>query len=168
MFTPRKYEISNARSAIIDNSQNLDIGEVLIPGVTSSTSVVKTGGGTTGLLLGVVMGFKDVNGLSLEKNQYTASASNVTGNLVRAEYASFDQVTEYLSQLDAAPNTTSGSGSFGNFSVDSTGLLVSEASYVVFGTRSAVQLFSYGTTGNAAIPKEVAVTFFATVVGAQS
>jgi hypothetical protein len=163
MFTPRKYQVSDAKSAIMDNSENLDIGEVIIPGVTSSTNVVKTGGGTTGLLLGIVMGFKDANGISLEKNSYAASGSNVTGNQVRAEYHPLAVGGEYLTELSAAANTTAGSGEFGNFAVDSTGLLLAETSYVAFGTRTNVQFFSYGLTGDPLKAKQVHGVFFATV-----
>lgn len=168
MFQLRKYQTSDAKSAIIDNSQTLTLGQVIIPGVTSATSVVKTGGSTTSYLLGVVTGFKDIAGLALEKNTYVAGASNVTTSQVRAEYQPLAIAGEFIVDLSAAAETTTGSGEFGNFSVDSTGLLALEGSYVAFGTRTAVQLFSYGLTGDQMHPKQIAGIFFATVGGAQS
>lgn len=168
MFAPRKYLVSDNKSALINNSVALTIGQVIIPAVTSSTSCVASGGGTTSYLLGVVMGFKDVNGLSLEQTTYTASASNLTGNMVRADYVPLDQSYEFTVDLDAAANTTTGSGEFGNFAVDSTGLLAHEASYVAFGTRTSVQMFSFGLTGDTSHPRQIATKFFASVGGAQS
>lgn len=168
MFTLRKYQLSDAKSAIIDNSLSLTIGQVIIPGVTSATSVAKNGGGTTGLLLGIVTGFKDIAGLALEKLTYAAGASNVTGSQVRAEYQPIALAGEFITDLSAAAETTTGSGEFGNFSVDSTGLLALEGSYVTFSTRSAVQLFSYGLTGDPMHTRQIAGVFFATVGGAQT
>lgn len=167
-FIPRKYLASDAKSALIDNSQTLSIGEVIIPGVQGDTSVVLTGGGTTGLLLGVVTGFKDANGVSLEFNTIVAESDNITDKQIKATYLPLyiGNPGEFLSDLDAAAETTDNSGAFGNFAVDSTGLLVDESTVVAFGTRSAVQLFSYGLTGKDTT--QVTCVFFATVGGAQS
>lgn len=167
-FLPRKYQLSDSKSAIIDNSLQLTVGQVIIPGVTSATSVAKNGGGTTSYLLGIVMGFKDIAGLALEKNSYTAASNNVTVAQVRAEYQPLALTNEIICDLTANAETTTGSGEFGNFAVDSTGLLVSEASYVVFGTRTNVQLFSYGLTGDPMHPRQISGVFFASVGGAQS
>lgn len=168
MFTPVRYQLSDVRRALIDNSQNLDKGELLIPGVTSATPVVKTGGGTTGLLLGAVLGIEGAGGKVLELNSKAVASDNVTNAQIAASYVPLYMVQEHKTELDAAAGTTTGSGAFGNFAVDSTGLLASEASYVVFSTRSAVQMFSLGLTNNTAKPKEITVVFFATVGGAQS
>lgn len=165
-FKPLKYSSSDAKSALIDNSQALTIGEVIIPGVQGDTPVVLTGGGTTSYLLGVVLGFKDKSGVSLEFNTYTAENDNVTDKQVNANYLPLAIQTEYISDLDAAAETTDNSGAFGNFAVDSDGLLVDESTYVAFGTRTNTQLFSYGLTGKNTT--EVTCVFFATVAGAQA
>lgn len=166
-FTPRKYSASDTKSALIDNSQALTIGEVIIPGIQGDTSVVLTGGGTTSYLLGAVLGFKDQNGNSLEFNAYTAENDNVTDKKVNAIYLPlYIANTEYVSDLDAAAETTDNSGGFGNFAVDSTGLLVDESTYVAFGTRTNTQLFSFGLTGKDTT--QVTCVFFATVAGAQA
>lgn len=165
-FVPRKYEVSDVKYGLLDNSENLSIGEVIIPGVQGDTSVVKTGGGTTSYLLGAVMGFKDNNGVGLELNSYAAENDNVTDKLVQAAYIPLHIVPEWISDLDAAAETTDNSSAYGNFAVDSTGLLVDESTVVAFGTRTAVQLFSYGLTGKNTT--QVTCVFFATVGGAQS
>jgi len=167
-FVPRKYLASDVKSALIDNSQTLSIGEVIIPGVQGDTSVVLTGGGTTSYLLGVVTGFKDQNGTALEYNTVVAENDNVTDKQVKAVYLPLyiGNPTEYISDLDAAAETTDNSGAFGNFAVDSTGLLVDESTVVAFSTRTSVQLFSFGLTGKDTT--QVTCVFFATVGGAQS
>jgi len=166
-FKPTKYNASDLKSGLMDNSQTLTIGEVIIPGVQGDTSVVLTGGGTTSYLLGVTMGFKDFGGTSLEFNTVAAAADNVTVRQVNANYLPFHIAsTEYLSDLDAAAETTDNSGAFGNFSVDSTGLLVDESTVSAFGTRTNTQLFSYGLTGVSTT--QVTCVFFATMVGGLS
>lgn len=162
-FIPRKYAASDLKYGLMDNSQALSIGEVIIPGTQGDTAVVLTGGGTTGFLLGVVMGFKDTAGVAMELNSYTAESDNVTDKLVKVAYHPLPIVTEYLSDLDAAAETTDNSSSYGNFAVDSTGLLVDESTVVAFGTRTSVQLFSYGLTGKDTT--QVTCVFFATVGG---
>lgn len=162
-FRASKYSARDVKYGLIDNSQALTIGEVIIPGVQGDTAVVLTGGGTTSFLLGAVTGFKDKAGASLEFNTYTAESDNVTDKLVQVSYIPLDIVPEWISDLDAAAETTDNSGAYGNFAVDSTGLLVDESTVVAFGTRTSVQLFSYGLTGKDTT--QVTCTFFATVAG---
>lgn len=166
-FKPIKYNASDVKAGLMDNSEALTIGEVIIPGVQGDTSVVKTGGGTTSYLLGVTMGFKDQNGNTLELNTVTAASDNVTVKQLNAIYLPLHvQPTEFISDLNAAAETTDNSGAFGNFAVDSTGLLVSESSVQAFGTRTNLQLFSYGLTG--LNTTQVSCVFFATMVGGLS
>lgn len=164
-FLPLKYDFNDVKYALMDNSQAFTIGEVVIPGVRSNTNVLLTGGGTTTYLLGSTMGFKDGKGLSMEMNTYTAASDNVTNALIQAAYLPLQIVSEWITDLSAAANTTTGSGEFGNFVVDSTGLLLTETSYVAFGTRGgATQFFSYGLTGKNTT--QVSGTFYATINGA--
>lgn len=145
MFTALKYDAQkDVKSAVMDQSQTLSIGEVIIPGVRSSQSVVLTGGGTTAGLLGVVAGFKDKGGAALEFESYAAAADNDTNKKVEAVYFPLFIPTEFEVALDAAGNTTAGSGEYGNFAVDTTGLLLDESTYVAFGTIAAKQFFSFG------------------------
>ncbi len=144
-FRPLKYDMTDVKVALIDNSQTLSIGECIIPSVQGDTSVVITGGGTTGDLLGVVLGFKDQNGIALEYDTYAAEADNVTDKKVKVLYLPVWHPTEWEAFLDADAETTDNSSAFGNFALDATGLLLSESSYVAFGTKSNKQFFSYGT-----------------------
>lgn len=141
LHQPSGYEI---KSAIIQNSANLAVGEVVIPAVTSDTSVVVTGGGTTGDLLGVVYGIEGSNGQFLEKNSETVASDNVTVARVRASYVPLYIPREFLAGLDADGDTTNGSEAFGNFAVEATGLLLDESTYTAFSTKTDKQFFSYG------------------------
>jgi len=148
MFKPLKENVwGDTRSALIDNSQTLSIGEVIIPGVQGDTSVVLTAGGTDGAVLGVVLGFKDVAGHSIELNTVVAEADNLTDKKVKAIYVPSHLPIDYQTDLDAAAETTDNSGAFGNFTIDATGLLADESTYAAFSTVENMQLFSYGLTG---------------------
>lgn len=165
MFTPRKQIHGDVKYGLIDNSQNLSIGEVIIPGVQGDTSVVLTGGGTTGFLLGVVMGLRDNAGSVLELNSKAVASDNVTVAKIEAAYVPLHLVGECLTELDDTGEVTDNSTAFGNFAVDATGLLADESTWVAYSTRTAVQLFSYGLTTNVARPKELTCVFFATIAG---
>jgi hypothetical protein len=130
---------------LIDNSQTLSIGEVLVPAVQGDVAVVNTGGGTTGALLGVVRGVVG-KGLTpiLEYNSYAAEADNVTDKMVQVSYVPMFLRNEWAGALDADAETTDNSQAYGNFAVDSTGLLLDEDSYVAYTTVIAKQFFSYG------------------------
>ena len=130
---------------LIDNSQTLSIGEVVIPGTQGDTPVLLTGGGTTGDLLGVVVGFKDVNGSALEKETVAAASDNVTVGKIKALIVPVWHPTVWEAFLDADAETTDNTSSYGNFAVDATGLLLSESSVAAFGTKASKQFFSYGT-----------------------
>lgn len=138
---------ADVKYALIDNSQTLSVGEVIVPGVQGDTSVVLTGGGTTAGLLGVVLGIVGDKGKVLEKDTHAAAADNVTVAMVRVAYVPLMRHVEFVVDLDAAPETTDNSSAFGNFAVDSTGLLLSESSVVAYTTVSAKQFFSYGLAG---------------------
>ena len=135
---------SDVKYTLIDNSQTLSVGRVIIPGITSGVGVAQTGGGTTAGLLGVVLSIVGNKGKVLELDTFTSAVDNVTNALVRVAYIPLIRNLEFVVELDAAPETTAGSSSFSNFAVNATGLLLSESSRVVFGTVAAKQFFSYG------------------------
>lgn len=163
-FLPLKQPSGqDIKYALIDNSQTLSVGEAIIPGVQGDTSVVLTAGSTTGDVLGVVMGIVGKDGKVLELNSYAAEADNVTDKMVQVAYLPTYLPYEFEATLDADAETTDNSGAFGNFALDSTGLLLSESSYVAFGTKSSKQFFSFGLIANAGL-REVTGRFIATIV----
>lgn len=139
-----EYSGTNLRKNVIDNSQTLSVGEAVIPAVNGTESVLQTGGGTTGALLGVVVSIEGKDGKVLEVNSTTVASDNVTVDQVKADYFPIAIPMEWAATLDAAAGTTTGSTAFGQFAVDATGLLVDESSYVAFTTVIAKQFFSYG------------------------
>lgn len=162
MFLPSKaVSVQDIKYGLMDNSQALTVGEVIIPGIQGDTSVVLTGGSTTGDLLGVVLGFKQEGNVT-EKSTVTAASDNVTVAQIKAAYLPAYLPYEYTVDLDAASETTDNSSGFGNFAVDSTGLLLTESSYVAFGTKSSKQFFSFGLTGKNST--EVACRCIATLI----
>jgi hypothetical protein len=147
MFKPLRYSASDLKYALIDNSQTLSVGELIIPGVQGDASVVLTAGGTDGAVLGAVMGIKGKDGKVLEVDTIVAEADNVTDKMIQVSYIPAHLPVEYEGDLDAAAETTDNSGAFGNFTVDSTGLLLDESTVQAFSVVENMQLFSYGLTG---------------------
>lgn len=146
-FTPlRQVSGHDTKYGLIDNSQGLSVGEVIIPGVQGDTSVVLTGGGTTGALLGVTLSVVGKDGQVLELNSKTVAADNVTVAMIQVSYCPLFIPMEYGASLDAASETTDNSSAYGTFAVDSTGLLLSESSVTAFTTVIAKQFFSFGLT----------------------
>lgn len=139
-----EYSGSQLKKGLIDNSQTLSVGEVVVPAVQGDTPVLITGGGTTGALLGVVKGIEGKDGKVLEVNSQAAAADNVTVAQIKASFFPLNIPMDYGATLDAAAETTDNSGAYGNFAVDSTGLLLGESSYVAYTTVIAKQFFSYG------------------------
>jgi hypothetical protein len=140
----------DVRRGLMDNSQNLTVGEVIIPGIQGDTSVVLTGANVTTPLLGAVVGINGVGatgGRVSEMNSYAAESDNVTDKLVKVDYVPFYLPMEWTTDLNAAAETTDNSGAFGNFQVDSTGLLLLESSVVAYSTIEDMQFFSFGLTG---------------------
>lgn len=156
MFKPLKpVSAEDIKYGLIENSQTLKKGEVIIPGVSAAgagdTGVVLTGGGTTAGLLGVVLSIVGDRGKILEVDEHAAAADNVTNAMVRVAYMPMYRDTEFEALLDADAETTDNSGTYGNFAADATGLLLDESTYVAFGTVTAKQFFSYGLVdGNSA------------------
>jgi len=164
MFNPsRPVAGEDIKKALIDNSQTLARGEVIIPGVQGDTSVVLTGGGTVGALLGVVLGIEGKGGKVLEKNSHVAASDNVTVDMVQVSYVPLYIPMEFTGDLDAAAETTDNSGAFGNFSVDATGLLVDESTVAAFSVVENMQLFSWGLTGKDTT--QVSLRFISTMLG---
>jgi len=144
-FTPLRQVTGNDfKMALIDNSQTISNGEVIIPGVQGDTSVVLTGGSTTGALLGVVHSLVGKDGKVLELNSKAVASDNVTVAMIQAEYLPLFIPMEFGATLDADSETTDNSSAFGNFAVDSTGLLLTESGVVAFTTVIAKQFFSFG------------------------
>jgi len=144
-FRPeREIVAADVKYALINNSQTLTRGEVIIPAVVGEVPVVSTGGSTTAGLLGIVLSIVGNKGRVLELNTFAAPANNVTVGLVRVAYLPTYIPMEYEGELDANAGVTTGSSAFGNFSVDSTGELLLESSYTAFGTVASKQFFSFG------------------------
>ena len=164
-FTPAK-QISGGQDieyALIDNSQTLSVGEVIIPGIQGDTSVVLTGGSTTGDLLGVVLAIVGKDGKVLELDSKAVASDNVTVAQIKVAYIPLYIPMKFDADLDAAAETTDNSSGFGNFAVDATGLLLTESSYVAFGTKSSKQFFSIGLV-NASSTTKVSGRFIATLI----
>lgn len=162
-FTPLK-DVSgdDFKRDLIGNSEDLEVGEVVVPDRNGETSVVDTGGGTTGDLLGVVAGIEGKNGEILEVDSYSAESDNVTVDMVQATYIPLYISREFGATLDADAGTTTGSSAYGNFAVDSTGLLLDESSYAAVGTKSSKQFFSFGLIPGTS--RDVTGFFIATIV----
>jgi hypothetical protein len=144
-FTPlRQVSGVDVKYGLIDNSETIAQGEVIIPGVQGDTSVIKTGGGTTGALLGVTTGIAGKDGKVLEVNSKAVGSDNVTVAMIQASFIPAFIPMEYGATLDADSETTDNSGAYGSFSVDATGLLLTESSVVAFTTVIAKQFFSFG------------------------
>jgi len=163
-FVPKRYSVSDARYGVIADSQTLSVGEA----ITCSTNaedypVVITAGGTTGPVLGVVTGIAGKDGQVLEVNSHAAAATNDTTELVKVAYLDAWLPMTWLSDLDAAAETTDNSRSFGNFAIDSTGLLVDESTVAAITTPEDKQVFSYGLTG--LNTTQVEVRFISTILG---
>lgn len=135
---------SDCKIELIDRSQTISNGEVIIPSVRGDLKVLITGGGTTGALLGVVRSLVGKDGKVLELDSKATAADNDTVAMIQAEYVPLFIPMEYGATLDADNETTDDSGAYGNFAVDSTGLLLTESSYVAFTTVIAKQFFSFG------------------------
>lgn len=131
---------------LMDNSETLAVGEVIIPAIQGDIGVVKTGGGTTGALLGVVRSIVGKDGKVLELNSKTVENDNVTDKMIQVTFVPIFLINEYAGALDADAETTDNSQSYGTFAVTSTGLLLTESSYTAFTTVIAKQFFSYGVT----------------------
>lgn len=162
-FLPQKYDTTDLEYALLDNSQTISVGEAIIPGVQGDTSVILTAGGTLGAVLGVALGFKDTGGTALEFNSVVAESDNVTDKQVKAAYLPAYKDVRWISDLDAAAETTDNSSAFGNFSIDSTGLLVDESTVQAFSVVENMQLFSFGLTGKNTT--QVSVRFISTILG---
>lgn len=144
-FTPLKEVAGqDLKYGLIDNSQTIANGEAIIPGVQGDTAVVLTGGGTTGALLGVVHSLVGKDGKVLELNSKAVASDNVTVAQIQASFIPNFIPYEFGATLDADNETTDNSGAYGNFAVDSTGLLLDEDTYTAFTTVIAKQFFSFG------------------------
>lgn len=144
----REYSGTTVKRGLIENSQTLAKGQGIIPGISSAgdgdTGVLLTGGGTTGALLGVAVGLVGANGKVLELDSKAVASDNVTNGMIQADFFPVFVPMEWGATLNADSETTDNSKSYGNFALDSTGLLLGESSYVAFTTVVAKQFFSYG------------------------
>lgn len=144
-FMPlKRVDGADIKKGLIDNSEAIAVGEVLIPGIQGDVSVLKTGGGTTGALVGVALALEGKDGKVLELESKTVGSDNVTVAMISATFFPTFIPMEWSGTLDAASETTDNSSGYGNFAVDSTGLLLVESSYVAFTTVIAKQFFSFG------------------------
>jgi len=162
-FVPLKQTTGReVKKGLIDNSQTIAVGEVIIPAVQGDTSVIITGGGTTLDLFGVVLGIEGKAGKVLEVDSYAAESDNVTDKMVQVSFVPLFIPMEFAATLDAAAETTDNSSAYGNFAVDATGLLLDESTYAAFGTKSNKQFFSNGLTPGTTT--EVTGRFIATII----
>lgn len=146
-FTPLKEVTGrDLKYGLIKNSAAISNGEVIIPAISGDTGVIDTGGGTTGALLGVVKSIVGKDGKVLELDSKTVGSDNETVAMIQVSYIPAFIPMEYGATLDADSETTDNSGTYGNFAVDSTGLLLTESSVVAFTTVIAKQFFSFGVT----------------------
>lgn len=157
---PLGYEM---KRSLINNSQTLSVGEVVIPAIATDTSCLSTGGGTVGHLLGVVTSIVGKDGKVLEKDSHAAAADNVTVDMVQANYVPLVYPREFIGGLDADAETTDNSSAFGRFAVDSTGLLVDESTIAAFGVETDKQLFSFGLIPGTT--RDVTLIFTAVLTG---
>lgn len=161
-FTPLKDPSGNdLKYGLIDDSQTLSVGEVLVPAVHDDAAVVNTGGGTTGDLLGVTHSIVGKAGKVLEVDSYAAENDNATSDMVQVTYLPLYIDREYGATLDADNETTDNSSAYGNFAVDSTGLLLDESSYVAYTTLADKQFFSFGLVPGT--DRDVTGVFFAKI-----
>jgi len=164
MFTPSKaVSGEDIKYGLIENSQTLSVGEAIIPGVSTDTSVVLTAGGTVGAVLGVVLSIVGDRGKVLEVDSKAVAADNVTIGKIKVAYLPVFIPMTWYGDLDAAAETTDNSGAFGNFSIDSTGLLVDESTVSAFSVVENMQLFSFGLTSKDTT--QVEVRFISTILG---
>ncbi len=146
-FTPlRQVAGQDIKYGLIKNSETISNGEVLIPAISTDTSVLATGGGTTGALLGVSLSLVGKDGKVLEINSKAVAADNETVAMIQASFVPTFIPMEWGATLDADSETTDNSSAYGNFAVDATGLLLTESSVVGFATVIAKQFFSWGVT----------------------
>lgn len=147
-FNLREYSGNTLKLGLIENSQTIAKGQVVIPGISSAgdgdTGVILTGGGTTGALLGVALNLIGAMGKILDLDSKAVASDNVTNGLISSQFLPVNVPMEWGATLNADAETTDNSKSYGNFAVDSTGLLLNESSYVAFTTVIAKQFFSYG------------------------
>jgi hypothetical protein len=142
-FKPlRRPTDAELKKATIGNSITMAIGDAVQPGATTSAGVVVQG--TTGLLLGVVIGIEQ-NGKISELNSVTTASDNQTTNKYVAVYIPSWVPMEYEVDIDAAAGTTTGSNLMGFFDIVSatSGGNLDESTYVVF-SGTAGQFLSYG------------------------
>jgi hypothetical protein len=132
------------RKATIGNSITMAIGDVIQPGATTHAGAVVQG--TSGLLLGVVLGIEQ-NGKISELGTVTTSSTNETTNTYVAVYIPTWVVIEYEADLSNVSGTTANSNlpGFFNFVSGTSGGNLDETSYVAF-SGTVGQFFSYGVT----------------------
>lgn len=144
-FTPLKEVVtSDLKYGLVKNSAAMAVGKAVIPAVSGDTAVIDTGGGTTGALLGVVRSLVGAAGKVLELESKTVAADNETVAMIQVSFIPLFLPMEFGATLDADNETTDDSSAYGNFALDSTGLLLSESSRVAFTTVIAKQFFSFG------------------------
>jgi hypothetical protein len=147
MFLPLKTPSGqDLKYGLIIANGAMGRGQVIVPDGTTTPGTVKTGGGTTGALLGVCVALANLKGEPLEKVSITVGANNQTVEQIQAQYLPLWLDMEYSGILDADAATTTHSNKYGNFAVEATGKLLDESSYVAYTTVIAKQFFSFGVT----------------------
>lgn len=133
------------KMAPIANSQTLAVGDAIIPAGTTHAAAVTGAAGSSGSVLGVIIGIIGNNGKILEVNSYAAAADNETNAKIQAVYIPSYIPLEYEADLSAAAGTTTNSNLMQMFNMSgSVNGKLDETSTGVFST--AKQFFSYGVT----------------------
>lgn len=145
-FTPlKKVEEQDLKVRVIANSQTVKVGDSLIVDGTNKNAVLGAAN-TTGIIVGVCVAIKQLNGNSItEKTSITVGSSNETTTQYAAQFIPAYIPIEYSADLSAASGTTTGSDKMGQFNLStSDSAVLDETSVGVFSTQK--QFFSYGVT----------------------
>lgn len=154
MFTPSKpVSGEDVKYAVINNSAAITVGCTL-EAVADSEPVV-TLGTPQDPIVGIALSIVGDRGKVLEVNSKTVESDNLTVGRVQVAYIPAYIPMTYLSDLDAAAETTSNSGGIGNFSVATGGLLVDESTVAALTVVENMQVMSYGLTGKDTTQVEV-------------
>lgn len=157
-FIPSKsVSAEDVKYAVVNNSAAVTVGCTLEP--ISGSQAIVTLGTTQDIVIGVVLAIVGDRGKVLELNSKTVAADNLTVGKIKVAYIPTAVSMNYVSDLDAAAETTTNSSGFGHFSVDSTGLLVDESTWAASAAVAAsienMQVQSYGLTGKDTTQVEV-------------
>lgn len=129
--------------AILTNSLTFSIGDAVIIN-TAAPEFVTVGAGTTGIILGTIVGIKNgpASGSTyLQLNSVTTSSTNQTVEKISVDILASNNLTTMTADLDAAAGTTPNSQYFGYFDLSATAGQLDESTYSASVEK---QFLSYG------------------------